>query len=159
MSASTNNFQPLFTKDLLLSLPAGSTDCIGTGTGVVNTANTAFDGTGSVGTTLIQIATIPASGAILNKLILTHLGTNVATVVRIFINNGSAVSTAANNRLFKEYTVPANTASQTVASSQILDDFYGLGYTLPAGSIVYASVGTTIASGIQVQLSAFGLSS
>jgi hypothetical protein len=151
MSATTNNQNPIFIKDPLYAAPAGSTDFIGSGSGVVLTANTALDGTGSVGSTLILLATIPSSGAVLNKIILSHLGTNIATVVRVFINNGSSVATATNNRLFREYTMSANTLSQTSASVQVIDDFYGLGYRLPAGSVLYITTGTTIAGGIQVQ--------
>jgi hypothetical protein len=151
MSATTNNQNPIFIKDALYAAPAGSTDFIGSGIGVVLTANTALDGTGSIGSTLILFATIPSSGAVLNKIILTHLGTNIATVVRVFINNGSSVATASNNRLFKEYAIAANTISQTATSVQIVDDFYDKGYRLAGGSVLYITTGTTIASGIQVQ--------
>jgi hypothetical protein len=34
---------------------------------------------------------------------------------------------------------------------QVIDDFYGLGYRLSGGSVLYITTGTTIASGIQVQ--------
>ena len=46
------------------------------------TANTALDGTGGVATLL----TAGTNGSVIQKLRMTHLGTNVATVVRVFIN-------------------------------------------------------------------------
>jgi hypothetical protein len=43
-------------------------------------------------------------------------GTNVATVARIYINNGSANGTAANNTFYWEITLPATTAVTNAAT-------------------------------------------
>lgn len=128
------------------SLSAGS---IGTNTAVTATANTALDGTGSLGTTSILIYTAPSDGAILNYIESWHVGTNIATVNRFFINNGSTIATASNNRLFREQTVASNTLSQTTASVGLFQSFLDKQYVLPAGFSIYATVGTTIASGLQ----------
>ena len=107
------------------------------------TANTNLDGTGSVAT----LMTAGSNGSRVSKIRLTHSGTNVATVVRIFINNGSTSSTASNNVLFYEYTMAANTLSQTAASvaAEIPIDL-----SLAAGYKLLVTIGTSIATGIAV---------
>ena len=107
-------------------------------------ANTAFDGTGTVATIFTADAT---NGSKIEKVKLKHMGTNVATVVRLFINNGSTNATAANNSLYKEFTVAANTASQTDES---LEMELAIDLPLPAGYKLNTTIGTAIASGIMV---------
>ncbi|MGH6907508.1 MAG: hypothetical protein ACREDX_06580, partial [Aestuariivirga sp.] len=77
-------------------------------------ANTAKDGTGTVATVFVADA---AEGGFVHKLVARALGTNVATVLRVFINNGSANATAANNILFAEMTLPATTLSEVAAQA------------------------------------------
>jgi hypothetical protein len=113
---------------------------IGFGTNLT-TANTATDGTGTVST----LMTSGSNGAFVEKVLVRHLGTNVQTVIRIFINNGSTNATAANNRLIREVTVPANTLSQTAASLAI---DIPINIPLQAGYTLIATIGTTIAAGI-----------
>lgn len=106
-------------------------------------ANTALDGTGTV-TTLL---TAGSNGSRVSKVRLTHQGTNVATVVRLFVNNGSANSTAANNILVYEVTMAANTLSQTAASVAVE---VPLDLALAAGYKLNCTIGTAVASGIAV---------
>ena len=56
------------------------------------TANTAKDGTGTVASVFTADAT---NGGYVQKLVARALGTNVATVLRVFVNNGSASTTTA----------------------------------------------------------------
>lgn len=80
----------------------------------VTAANTALDGTG----TTDLVFTAGASGSFLPALRVAHLGTNTnPSVCRVFKNNGGAPSTAANNALIAEKTIPANTLSQAAAST------------------------------------------
>jgi len=104
-------------------------------------ANTAFDGTGTVAT----VFTAGTNGSKLDDIYLRHLGTNVATVVRFFVNNGSTNTTAANNALVYEVTMAANTASQTAASIPM---YIRANLVLPAGYKLNVTIGTAIASGI-----------
>lgn len=131
------------------STPSYSSGSIGTNTAVTLTANTALDGSGSIGSTSILIYTAPTDGAVLNYIESWHMGTNIATVNRFFINNGSTIATASNNRLFREQTAAANTLSQTAASTFLPQTFLDLQYALPAGFSIYSTVGTTIAAGLQ----------
>lgn len=107
----------------------------------LTTANTATDGTGTVST----LMTAGSNGAFVEKVVVRHLGTNVQTVVRIFINNGSTNATAANNRLIREVTVPLNNLSQTAASLAI---DIPINIPLQAGYSLLATNGTTIAAGL-----------
>lgn len=107
-------------------------------------ANTALDGTGTV----VTIATAGSNGAKVARLRLTHLGTNVATVVRFFVNNGGANTTASNNMLVKEVTMAANTLSQVAASIEVEVD---LDLPLAPTYKLNCTIGTAIASGIAVQ--------
>lgn len=117
------------------------------GSGKVLTANTTVDGTG----TLVTVFTAGANGAIVDSLSIVHLGTNVATVLRLFVKDG------ANYDLVFEKTVAANTVSQTAESVQYDILFNGTDrkrLTLPANAQLVACVGTAIAAGVQV--TAFG---
>lgn len=106
-------------------------------------ANTAFDGTGTV----VTVFTAGANGSKVEDVILQHLGTNVATTVRIFVNNGSTNATATNNWLIHEETMAANTASQVAASVPV---YWRANQVLPAGYKINVTIGTAIASGIMV---------
>ena len=113
----------------------------------LNAANTAKDGTGSVST----IFTAGADGAFVQRLVARALGTNVATVLRIFINNGGVNTTAANNALIAEMTLPATTLSET---SALPPYELALNMALPAGYKLLCTLGTTVAAGYM--LSAIG---
>ena len=119
--------------------------------GDLKTANTAKDGTGTVET----IFTAGADGARVERIRIRALGTNVATVLRIFINNGGANSTATNNALYAEITLASTTLSETAAllttnEFPSVADTTAFPIVLPAGYKLLATVGTTIAAGVKV---------
>lgn len=76
----------------------------------ITAANTAMDGTGTVTTVFTADAT---NGGRCERLRFMAQGSNVATVARVFINNGSTNATASNNALYAEIALPATTASNT----------------------------------------------
>lgn len=75
----------------------------------IATANTARDGTGTVGT----VFTAGASGSRIDSLQIVPAGTTTAGMVRLFAHNGSAYF------LLREFPIGANTPSATVASNPI----------------------------------------
>lgn len=75
------------------------------------------------------------------------LGTNTTTVIRIWINNGSATGTAANNTLYLERTLSSTTVSQTAEQPDII---LPLNISLPAGYRIYATFGTAVAAGFHL---------
>jgi hypothetical protein len=110
------------------------------------TANTAKDGTGTVLTVFTADAT---EGSYAYKLRARPAGTNVATVLRIFINNGSTNATAANNILFDEITLPATTLSEVAALAMYE---VPLNIALPPGYKINVTIGTTVAAGYYVSV-------
>ena len=114
---------------------------------ILNTANTAKDGTGTVATVFTGNAAGNNAGNFVQKLVARPLGTNVATVLRVFINNGSVNTTAANNSLIAELTLPATTLSEIAAQP---DYVLPLNLAVPPGFKLNATIGTTVAAGFAV---------
>lgn len=112
----------------------------------------AFDGTEAAGTSMVACLTAGANGARIESIDVrvvstngaTASGTTAATLVRFWINNASANTTAANNQLLGELEIPAVT---NVALATAKNPVFTLpvGKVIPAGYKVYA--GTTVAVG------------
>ena len=107
-------------------------------------ANTAKDGTGAVMPCFTADA---ANGGFVQRLIARPLGTNVATVLRVFVNNGLTNATPANNTLIGELTLPATTLSEVAAQP---DYVLPLNFALPAGFKINCTLGTAIAAGVDL---------
>lgn len=114
--------------------------------GACLTANTAKDcATGTVYT----VFTAGSNGSYLTKLVARAAGTNIATVMRVFINNGSTSTTAANNILFAELALPATTLTETAAQPTYE---LPLGIALPAGYKIIITIATGVAAGYYVSV-------
>ncbi len=90
------------------------------------------------------IFTGAANGSLLFRAIAKYLpGTNmVASALRLWLNNGSTLSTTANNTLLSEVTMGAITSSQTAATSDYGFTLDGNGLWVPSGYKVYMTLGT-----------------
>jgi len=111
----------------------------------LTTQNTATDGTGTVSTIFTSDAT---NGGFVQKLIVRALGsTTSATVLRVFVNNGSTNATVANNSLIAEITLPVIVSTNAAAQP---DFVVPLNIALPAGYKLNCVVGTTVTGGWQV---------
>jgi hypothetical protein len=110
------------------------------GATAITTANTAKDGTGTV----LTVFTADVDGAFVQRIRFRSAGTNIATVARVFINNGSTNATAANNILYDEITLAATTLSET---SALATYELPLNFALPPGYVLNVTLGTTIAAG------------
>lgn len=106
------------------------------------TANNVYDGTGTVGT----VFTAGTNGSFIGYVKLKPLGTNVASVGRFWINNGSTNATAANNFLWGEVTLPATTAVANAALAELVLQF---NLAIPTGYKINFALGTTVAAGWQ----------
>lgn len=113
------------------------------GFGSVATANTAKDGTG----TQVTVFTAGTEGSYVGSVVFRAKGTNVATVARVFLNNGSDATTATNNTLIAEMTLPATTLSET---TQLAHQELVLNRTIPAGYKINITIGTTVSAGYAV---------
>lgn len=129
MAAATS---PIFVKSTRASWASSGTS-----------ANTAKDGTGTVNTIFTADAT---NGSKIEKVVLQHLGTNVATVLRFFVNNGSTNATATNNSLVHEEGLAAWTNSEVAASTSTI---WFSDLVLPPGYKLNVVTATAIASGVQ----------
>lgn len=124
----------------------GRTAHVDWGATAVATANTAKDGTGTVLTAFTADAT---EGSFVQRIRFRAAGTNIATVARVFINNGSTNATAGNNILWDEITLAATTLSEVSALSTFE---LPLNFALPAGYKLNVTVGTTVAAGYYVSV-------
>ena len=132
----TANTQPIFSS--LGDIQWGAT--------AITTANTAKDGTGTVLTVFTADAT---NGGFVQRIRFRSAGTNIATVARVFINNGSANSTPANNILYDEITLAATTLSE-VSALAVYE--LPLNFALPPGYKLNVTLGTTVAAGYYVSV-------
>ena len=110
----------------------------------ITAANTAKDGTGTVDTVFTADA---VEGSYIERLIVRPRGTNVVSVLRVFVNNGLTNATAANNCLIAELTLPATTNSEIAAISGLV---VPLNMSLPAGYKINVTIGTAVAGGYAV---------
>src|SRR3990167_4831779 len=85
----------------------------------------------------------PTNGSYLQRLRFKAGGTNIATVARIYLNNGSDHTTAANNVFYGEVSLPATTAIATAATVEI---DYPLDFALPASFRIYIGLATAVAA-------------
>jgi len=135
---------------------------LGVQNAVLSTAMTntkAFDGTDTAGTALKLVFTAGASGSRVDTITVrltstngaTASGTSSATLVRFWVNNGSANTTATNNQLMPwDVAIPAT--SVVALDTSVLPSYSAMtnspmagGISLPAGYTIYA--GTTVAVG------------
>jgi hypothetical protein len=112
-------------------------------------ANIAKDGTGTVATIFTGNNTGNAAGNFVQRLVARPLGTNIATVLRVFINNGGVNTTAANNNLIAELSLPATAISEAAAQP---DFILPLNFVVPAGYKIICTLGTAVAAGYAVTI-------
>ena len=108
----------------------------------ITSGNAAMDGTGPVGNAFLA----GANGSYVQRIRFRSLGTNAATVGRVFItsNTGGAPS---NTALWDEITLPSTTLSQTGA----LQTFeLPLNFAIQANYKINVTLGTTVAAGYMV---------
>jgi len=127
------NTQPIFTASADTQWSVSAT-----------TANTTKDL--SAGTNYLVFTAGP-NGGYVQRMRFRPLGTNVATVARIFINNGSSTTVATNNALWDEISLAATTLSETSALSTYE---IPLNFALPSGYRLYTTLGTGIAAGYTI---------
>jgi len=104
----------------------------------------ATDYTGVDADTSLVFTADATNGSFVQRLRFKAAGTNIATVARIYLNNGSAPTTATNNTFYGEISLPATTAIATAATVEI---DYPMGFALPAGFRIYVGLATAVAAG------------
>ena len=110
----------------------------------ITSADTATDGTGA---NTVLVFTAGASGAFLPALRCKPLGTNIASLLRVFRNNGSTPATAGNNALIEEKALPSLTISQVAENAKV---DVPLNIALAATERIYVCIATAVAAGWKV---------
>ena len=110
-------------------------------TDAITAANTTKDG--SSGTVTLAF-TAGSDGAFVESITGQPLGTNVASLARVFLNNGNATTTATNNVLIGQIGLPAITNSE---NAEVASVSLAINRAIPAGYRIYIVIATTVAAG------------
>jgi hypothetical protein len=136
------NIDPIYTKQGNLGNNAG------TGMNALITAAAAdYTGAGANNSLVFTAAgTVGGStgGSFVQRLRLKAGGTNVAAVMRVYLNNGSANTSATNNQFYGEIALPATTAITNAVTAEI---DYMMNIVLPPGWRIYCGLGAAVAAG------------
>lgn len=108
------------------------------------TANTTKDLTSG---TSSLVFTAGDQGGYVQRIRFMALGTNTATVARVWINNGGSTGTASNNTFWDNISLASTTNSET--SAQPVFEL-PLNIALPAGYKIYITLGTAVAAGYTI---------
>lgn len=129
--------------DMICSRVASLSTNNGTGMGQPVTA-AAADYTGAGLNNVLVWTADTVNGGFIQRIRLKAVSTNVASVMRFFINNGAANTIATNNTFFDEVQLPATTAS-AIAPTVPVDLI--LNFALEPGFRIYMGLGTAVAGG------------
>lgn len=130
------NVQPIFSRVADIQWSAAA----------ITAANTTKDG--SAGTVTFIFTADATNGGFVEYLIFQPVGTNVKTMARIFINNGSVNTVAANNAMIGDKALPATTLDED--DDLMPRQTYTLGFGLPPGYRIFVTLGTAVAAGYMV---------
>jgi hypothetical protein len=113
-------------------------------------ANTSKDGTGATGRALVFTAST-GKGSLLPSIRCHPKGANVATLIRVFKNNGSDPEVASNNILIRERAI-ATSALSEAAENAIYDIALNLVLKGDASTPerVYVTLATGVATGVAI---------
>ncbi len=131
------NTDPIYSR-------AGDVSSNGT-TGMATDMTTATgDYTGVSANHVLVFTADSTNGGFVQRLRFQAKGTNVASVARIYINNGSSNTTASNNTFYGQQSLPATTATNTGATTEI---DYPMNFAINPGFRIYVGLGTTVSAG------------
>jgi len=108
-----------------------------------------FNGTGELGTDIQTVFSASVSGSRVDSITIMPLGTNVQTVLTLFVNNGDDNTVSTNNASFYKVTMPATAISNNSSIDKIEVQFPS-GLNLPPIYRILVSLGTTVATGFDV---------
>jgi hypothetical protein len=140
-------------------MPANTTPIFSLNGAVEFTTQMSAANTGHVsGTTSYMVFSAGTNGSYVQKIRFRHLPNTAtaninATVARVWINNGSAVGTAANSTLYDEITIAPNTTSSVAAS---INYELPLNFALPPLYALYVTLGTAPTAGTLIQATVIG---
>ena len=92
-----------------------------------------------------SLFTAGASGSYISKIRFKPSGSTAASVIRVYINNGSETTTHDNNILYGEISLPAITVSNTLAQN---DFEMPMNIALPANYRLFSTQATALGGGL-----------
>lgn len=131
-----NNTQPIFTR-------VGDVQWAND----VSVGNTADNLT--VGTSYHVFAADGTGGGYVQRIRFRPLGSNIATVARVWINNGGSTGVTGNSVLWDELSLAASTLSQT---SALANNELPLNFALPPSYKLIVTLGTGVTAGYDVSV-------
>ena len=111
----------------------------------VQSGNTTTDLT--TGTIYPVFTADTTNGGYVQRIRFRPLGSNAATVARVWINNGNDTTVAANNALWDEMAIALTTVSQTAAQATYE---LPLNFPLPPSYKLYVTLGAVVLAGFDV---------
>lgn len=134
------NNNPIFTSGIDIKWTTSTLSSVVTGA-----SSNAYNGTSAT----VLIFSAGVNGAFVQKLVGEAMGTNIASVLRVYINNGQTSATEANNVLYNQYSLPVTTQSNITATAHIE---VPLLLQLPPNYTIYAGIASTanLASGWKI---------
>ena len=140
-AANTPSIQPIFTRQGEVSANSGAYSTAAFA-GTLTTATADFTGVSANHQEVFRAD--ENNGGYVQRLRFKSIGTNVASVARIYINNGGAQTVAVNNNLIGEQSLPATTLNN---AGSTIDIDYPLNIALNPGFRIWVGLGTTVAAG------------
>jgi hypothetical protein len=133
------NINPIYTRVAKIGMNGART--LGTALDAV------YNGTSA--NTKILFTADATNGSYVQSIRLCAIGTNAVSKIKIYINDGTGTEgslAAANNSMFAQVSLPATTASTTLATADVV---IPLGFALPPGYKIAAGIdaGGALASG------------
>ncbi len=114
-------------------------------TGPITAANTTTD---MISGAVHRIFTASSSeGGRVDRIIIQPLGSNSATVLRLWVNDGTATTNSGANTQIRDITLPLTTVSQTAAVGSVECQ---LDLPLNPSYALYATIGTSVAAGFLI---------
>lgn len=108
----------------------------------LTSAAVGYDGTAAENTLVFTAEAM--NGSWVSSIRFKAIGTNTASVARIYLNNASTNGTASNNLFIGECSLPGTTAILTAATAEIE---YPINRAINAGFRIYVGLGTAVAAG------------
>ena len=112
------------------------------GSTALTAANTTYEASGSG---VVTVFTASLSGSFVQRVRFKASGSTSATVARVYINNGGAITTLTNNVLFDEITLAAVTPVTNTAATTTYE--LPMNVALPANYRILATIGVAQTTG------------
>lgn len=122
---------------------SGDVSANGTTTMPVGMVTATADYTGASANHVLVFTADATNGGFIQRIRFKATGTCVATVARIYINNGSIHTTAANNAFYGECSLPAIAAINTTATTDV---DYPMNFAINPAFTIWAGLATTVAA-------------